>query len=65
MVHHMDKNPLVEALGSFTSNPSARKFMQKYQVMGYITSMCIDLGLRFSMNFISEKILPGKFPVIC
>ena len=30
-----------------------------------ITGMCIDMGLRFSVNFGHEKFLPGKFPVIC
>ena len=65
MVHHMDKNPLVEVLGSFASNVFVRKFAPKYQVMGYVTSMHIDMRLRFSMNFSYEKFLLGKFPVIC
>ena len=28
---------------------------EKYQVMGYVTSMHIDTGMRFSMNFGHEK----------
>ena len=39
--------------------------MWEYQVMGYVTSMQIDMGLRFSVNFSREKFLPGKFSVIC
>ena len=61
----MDINPLVEVLGSFTSNAFMRKCVWKYRVVGYITGMHIDMGLRFSMNFSHKNILPGKFPVIC
>ena len=33
---------------------------EKYQVMGYVTSMHVDMGMRFSVNFSHEKILLGK-----
>ena len=61
MVCHMDKNPLVEVLGSFTSNVSAGNLCEKYQVVRYITSMCVDMGMRFSMNFGHGKILLRNF----
>ena len=56
MVCHMDKSPLVEVLGSFTSYVVVRKFMRKYWVMGYVTGVCVDAGMRSSMNFSHEKV---------
>ena len=57
MVCHMDKNPVVEVLGSFTSNAFAGNSCEKYQVMRYVTGMHFDMGMRFSVNFGHEKIL--------
>ena len=44
MVHHTDKNPLVEVLGSFASNTFTENLCEKYQVVRYITSMRVDTG---------------------
>ena len=57
MVRHTDKSPLVEVLGSFTSNVVMGKSHVKYHVMNYGNSMHIDMGIKISMNF-------SKFPVI-
>ena len=64
MVHHTDKNPLVKVLGSFASNVSAGNSCEKYQVVRYVTSMCVDMGMRFSVNFGHEKCFTVKFPGI-
>ena len=55
MVHHTDKSPLVEVLGSFTSNTVMRKSHEKYRVVRYSNGMHIDMRMRFSMNFGHEK----------
>ena len=55
MVHHMDKSPLVEVLGSFTINILIKKLCEKYQVLRYGNGMCVDMGMRFSMNFGHEN----------
>ena len=34
---------------------------EKYQVIRYITGMHVDMGMRFSVNFSSEKILLWNF----
>ena len=44
MVCHMDKNPLVEVLGSFASNTFTGNLHEKYQVVRYVTGMHIDMG---------------------
>ena len=51
MVCHMGKIPLVEVLGSFTSNTVVGHCMQKHQVISYGNGMHIDTGIKFSMNF--------------
>ena len=55
----MEKSPLVEVLGSFTSNAVTGNSLLKYQVMRYGISMCIDMGIKFSVNF-GCKNLTGK-----
>ena len=44
MVHRMGLSPLVEVLGSFTSNVLCEKSCEKYQVVRCITGMRIDTG---------------------
>ena len=61
MVHHTDKNPLVEVLGSFADNAFAGNSCEKYLVMRYITSMHVDMGMRSFVNFSHEKFLPWNF----
>ena len=63
MVCHMGKIPLVEVLGSFTSNTVVGHCMQKHQVISYGNDMHIDTGIKFSMNSVTEN-FTRKFPVI-
>ena len=46
----MDKSPLVEVLGSFTSNVVTRKIPCKYQIISNGNGICVDTGMRFSVN---------------
>ena len=34
---------------------------EKYQVVRYVIGMCIDTGMRFSMNFSPKKFLMWNF----
>ena len=56
MVHHMDKSPLLEVLGSFACNAVTRKSCEKYQVVKYSEGICIDMGIKFSVDFAHWKI---------
>ena len=61
MVHHMDKNHLVEVLGSFASNMFTQKFARKILSHGVCYQYVPGYVMRFSMNFGCKTFLPLNF----